>query len=250
MSKGTATRFTNEARLFFEDDGATLWITFVGEKLYWGLLTPDAPQRHSDGDGVWRTVKGGWKWKAINGDPLTKDRLWGGLTKLAAYRGTSCRVDVEKYVMRRINGKKTKEVEDAVAATQALKTSVQKLLEKLGPDDFETIVDLVFTSSGWRRLGKVGGTQKTIDMDLELPTTKERAFVQVKTKTTAAELEEYVDKFEESAFSDLYDRMFYVYHSGPEVTDTGDSVTIIGPDKLAEMVLDAGLVNWLIRKVS
>jgi hypothetical protein len=108
----------------------------------------------------------------------------------------------------------------------------------------------VFTSSGWRRLGKVGGTQKTIDMDLELPTTKERAFVQVKTKTTATELEEYVDKFEESAFGDLYDRMFYVYHSGPAVTDTGDSVTIIGPDKLAEVVLDAGLVNWLIRKVS
>ena len=27
-------------------------------------------------------------------------------------------------------------------------------------------------------------------------------------------------------------------------------VTIIGPEKLAELVLDAGLVNWLIRKVS
>jgi hypothetical protein len=44
--------------------------------------------------------------------------------------------------------------------------------------------------------------------------------------------------------------MFYVYHSGPAVTDRGENVTIIGPDKLAEMVLDAGLVNWLIRKVS
>jgi hypothetical protein len=32
-----ATRFTNETRLFFEDDGTTLWITFVGERLYWGL---------------------------------------------------------------------------------------------------------------------------------------------------------------------------------------------------------------------
>jgi hypothetical protein len=27
-------------------------------------------------------------------------------------------------------------------------------------------------------------------------------------------------------------------------------VTTIGPEKLAELVLDAGLVNWLIRKVS
>src|SRR3954462_517219 len=32
-TKGTATRFTNEMRQFFEDDGRTLWITFVGERL-------------------------------------------------------------------------------------------------------------------------------------------------------------------------------------------------------------------------
>ncbi|MHB9029635.1 MAG: restriction endonuclease, partial [Candidatus Latescibacterota bacterium] len=28
-SKSIATRFTNELRLFFEDDGTTLWITFM-----------------------------------------------------------------------------------------------------------------------------------------------------------------------------------------------------------------------------
>ena len=48
-TRGTATRFTNETRHFFEDDGSTLWITFVGERLYWGLLTADPPKRHSDG---------------------------------------------------------------------------------------------------------------------------------------------------------------------------------------------------------
>lgn len=32
--KGTATRFTNETRLFFEDPGSILWITFIGECLY------------------------------------------------------------------------------------------------------------------------------------------------------------------------------------------------------------------------
>ena len=37
-TKGTATRFTNETRLFFEDDGSTLWITFVGESLLLGFL--------------------------------------------------------------------------------------------------------------------------------------------------------------------------------------------------------------------
>src|SRR5882724_3553031 len=45
-NKGTATRFTNETKLFFEDKGSILWITFVGERLYWSFLESDEPQRH------------------------------------------------------------------------------------------------------------------------------------------------------------------------------------------------------------
>jgi hypothetical protein len=116
----------------------------------------------------------------------------------------------------------------------------------LGPRDFETLVDLVFSTSGWRRQGSVGKAQKTLDLDLTLPSTGERAFVQVKSKTTSSELDEYVGKLDEFG---PYDRMFYVYHSGAAETDD-DRVTVVGPEKLAELVLDAGLTNWLIRKVS
>src|SRR5437868_1009516 len=38
--KGTATRNTNETRIFFEDDGSTLWITFMGEQMCWGFVDP------------------------------------------------------------------------------------------------------------------------------------------------------------------------------------------------------------------
>jgi hypothetical protein len=35
------------------------------------------------------------------------------------------------------------------------------------------------------------------------------------------------------------------------LTETDDDrVTLVGPEKLAEMVVDSGLVNWLIRKTS
>lgn len=246
MSKGTATRFTNETRLFFEDDGSTLWITFVGEQLCWGFLTADSPTRHTDGDGVWRRVAAGWRRADLNGEQLTKDRLSGSLTKLAAYRGTSCEVDVSEYVVRRINGEKIPEVERAVATLTSMRTSALEMMRLLGPRDFETVVDLVFTSSGWRRLGVVGKTQKTLDLDLILPSTGERAFVQVKSKTTSKELAEYVDLLEEHG---PYDRMFYVYHSGEARTDD-ERVTILGPERMAELVVEAGLVNWLIRKVS
>jgi hypothetical protein len=85
---GTATRFTNELRLFFEDEGTTLWLTFVGERLYWGLMTGAPPERSADGDGVWRAIRTGWRCSDLFGEPLTKDNLSGALTKLAAYRGT------------------------------------------------------------------------------------------------------------------------------------------------------------------
>jgi hypothetical protein len=245
-TKGTATRFTNETRLFFEDDGSTLWITFMAERLWWGFLTPSPPERHADGDGVWRAITDGWRSTDLNGEQLTKDRLSGALTKLEAYRGTSCKVDVADYVIRRINGKKTPEVERAIAAFEEMRLSAQGLMRLLEPRDFETLVDLVFSTSGWRRQGVVGKTQKTLDLDLILPSTGERAFVQVKSKTTSAELAKYVGELSEHG---PYDRMFYVFHSGEASTDD-ERVTVVGPEKLAELVVEAGLANWLIRKVS
>jgi hypothetical protein len=245
--KGTATRFTNELRVFFKDDGSTLWITFVGERLWWGMMDRTPAKPHLDGRGVWRTIAGGWRSTDRKGGELTKERLSGALTKLAAYRGTSCTVDVSDYVVRRIDGQKVPEVEDAILAVKNIKSSLLKLMKLLTPRDFETLVDLVFSVSGWRRLGIVGKTQKTLDLDLMLPSTGERAFVQIKSRTTPVELMEYVGKLDTAG---PFSRMFYVYHSGEAGECDDTRVTVIGPTQLAELVLDAGLVNWLIRKVS
>ena len=60
------------------------------------------------------------------------------------------------------------------------------------------------------------------------------------------ELADYVAKLDEL---DSYSRMFFVYHSGKAETDD-ERVIVIGPEKLAEMAVDAGLATWLVRKVS
>jgi restriction endonuclease Mrr len=99
------------------------------------------------------------------------------LTKLAAYRGTSCDVDVADYVTRRVNGQKIPQVERALRAMSEMRQAILEMIKVLGPKDFETLVDLVFTTSGWRRQGVVGKTEKTKDLDLILPSTNERAFV-------------------------------------------------------------------------
>jgi hypothetical protein len=246
-SQSTATRFTNETRIFFEDNGSILWITFMAGSLHWGFLDPSPAQQHAEESrSVWRSIKGGWRHTDINGEPLTTDRLSGAVTKLAAYRGTSCAVDVADYAIRRINGQKIPEVERGVAALAEVKDATMAMLALLEPRDFETLVDLVFSTSGWRRQGVVGKTQKTLDLDLALPSTGERAFVQVKSRTDDGQLADYIQRLDELG---PYDRMFYVYHSGKAATDD-DRVTMIGPEKLAALVIDAGLVNWLIQKVS
>ena len=51
-NQSTANRFTKETRLFFESDATTVWITFVGEYFYWGVLESTPPERYFDGDGV------------------------------------------------------------------------------------------------------------------------------------------------------------------------------------------------------
>lgn len=106
--------------------------------------------------------------------------------------------------------------------------------------------NLVFSTSGWRRVGAVGGPQKTLDLDLMLPSTGERAFVQIKSRTTSAQLADYVERLDELG---PYDRMFYVFHTG-EARTQDERVTVVGPEQLSELVMDAGLASWLIRKVS
>lgn len=246
QNEGTATRFTNETRLFFADTGTTLWITFVGEKMWWGFIDETPATKHSDGEGVYRVISGGWRCEDLRGQQLSKDRLSGGLTQLAAYRGTSCGTDYAEYAIRRINGEQTPELASALDALAKLRGSANDLMKLLGWRDFEMLVDLVFSTAGWRRQGVVGKTQKSIDLDLVMPVTGERVFVQVKSKSTTAEVRKYALKIDELG---LYDRMFFAYHSGC-VRFEDDRVVVLGPEKLAEMVIDAGLIDWLIRKVS
>ena len=78
----------------------------------------------------------------MTGEALTKNRLSGALTKLAAYRGTSCSVDVADYVVRRINGQKVPAVEQALRGLRAMHEATLGLIRLLTPKAFELLVDL------------------------------------------------------------------------------------------------------------
>jgi len=57
-------------------------------------------------------------------------------------------------------------------------------------------------------------------------------------------LDRYIDLLGRESFS----RMFYVFHTGNLTTDS-PQVSLIGPQRLARMTIEAGLADWVLRKV-
>lgn len=243
-SASTATRFTNETRKFWEAGPDDLWVTFVGERLYWGFLEVGRPESAGVDFSTVRRVANGWRCVDREGRELIKSRLPGNITKLAAYRGTSCGVDAEAQIVRRINAQVDPDVTAARGALSAVEEALVPVLRRLGPRDMEVLVELIFGASGWRRVDTVGKARKLVDLDLELPSTEERAFVQVKARSSQKELDRYIDLLGRESFS----RMFYVFHTGDLSTDSSQ-VSLIGPQRLARMTIEAGLVDWVLRKV-
>lgn len=247
--KGTATRDVNQIRYFFEAGADTLWITFCDGFLWWCFAKPGV-KKHPDGKGSYRETVDGWHNTDIRVRKLTADKISGNLLKVQRFQGTICEVKAFDYLVRKLNAQLLPEVEEAEQAEKEMVEKIIRLMRLLTWRDFELLVDLVFAHSGWRRVGEVGKTQKTIDLELLLPMTGERAFVQIKSSTTKRELADYLNRHK---LSDAYDRMFFVWHSGNPGTlkeEEGDTVVLIGPERLARMVLDAGLTSWLREKVS
>lgn len=244
---GTATKDVTQSRNFFEASEDTLWITYSRGYLWWCVANLGV-EKHTDGDGHYRNTLEGWSNTDINGKELTMDKISGNLLKLQAYRGTICKVTPFDYLIRKVNGQLLPEVQEAADAEAEMISKLVPLMKLLTWQDFELLVDLVFSSSGWRRIGQVGKTQKTVDLELVLPSTGERAFVQIKSSTNKKDLEECIKRHRDSA---AYDRMFFVWHSG-NVGDLNDEddIVLIPPDRLAKMVFDAGLSSWLREKVS
>lgn len=243
---GAATRDVNQIRAYYEADDHSIFITFVGGLLYW--CRPTGPVELLDDRSHRRQTAEGWRNTSVNGTLLSADRLSGRLLKVQMFRGTICDVRAGDYLLRKLSDQLSPEVAAAEEAERALMTAIVELMRLLTWQDFELLVDLVFSTSGWRRVSQVGRTQKTVDLELILPSTAERAFVQVKSQATTAALNDYVARLAEA---DAYDRMFFVWHTGDIAEENSPAgVILLGPRKLSRMVLDAGLSSWLREKVS
>lgn len=246
-SEGAATRDLNQIRDFYELQESDVWITFYKKKLYWCRASSEVTEL--DDKSRIRNIIGGWSSTDINGKTLRIENIDGRVTKVQGFRGTICSIDLQDYLVRKINGQSIAEVEGAKSALENLKIAVEELIKGLWWHDFELLIDLVFSKAGWQRFSVLGKTEKDIDLDVYSPATQKRAFVQVKSSTTRAEVEAYI-----GTFSDYqqFDEMYLVYHTCRE--DLSDmekvhpNIHIWDLKRIAELVVNAGLVEWLINK--
>lgn len=248
-TKGKATETTNQIKTFYESDEETLWITFFNRKLWWCFAEKEVI-RLDDGGKI-RKVKGNWKDHDIQGHRLTIENLSSKLTKVQSFQGTICKVKELEYLIRKINYQNLPEVEKAVITLDTLLEDVEPLIQNLTWKDFELLIDLIFTHSGWQRTSERGKTEKSIDLALMSPVTGNQAFVQIKSKSNMAEFKNYTKLYED--MKDEFQEMYYVVHttnnSFSKWKDTSD-IKLWDVTKLSRLVVNSGLINWLIKKAS
>ena len=242
-----ATQDVNEIRFFYEQGEEDIWITFYKEKLYWCKASSEVIELE-DRSRI-RKVIGAWSSTDKDGHDLRIENLDGRLAMKQSFRRTICDVkdDIKDYLIRKINCETIPAVTRSKEILKSLESAIAELIQGLGWKDFEILVDLIFARSGWQRFSDLGKQQKGIDLEVYLPTNQKKAFVQIKSTTTVPEIQEYIDRYKSG-----YDEMYFIYHSGSISPDLfkEDNVFILGVERVANRVVDLGLIEWLIKKRS
>jgi hypothetical protein len=105
---------------------------------------------------------------------LTFNRLSTKLTKTQGYQGTICGITELEYLKNKINVTKSEQAILVEKNLENLTNSIIPLLHVLNWYDFELLVDLIFTNSGWKRLERSGANEESIDLDLIMPVNNRR----------------------------------------------------------------------------
>jgi hypothetical protein len=243
-----------EIKDFYGRGADTLWITFARGQMWWGFADPEVIVRDAVETGLgrcYRRITDGWSNIDLNGQPLSMHGLSTALTKVSAYPRTICSIEAVDYLRRRIKGLKEPAVARAQAAKAELTASVTDLVKQLHWADFELLVDLIFTRTGWRRVSMLGGNMKDIDLLIEQPATGERASVQVKSAASQKIFNANVAAF---AASDISSRLFFVCHSPSGPLDppqmAGRHIHIWTAGIVAKAAIDNGMTDWLMERAA
>jgi len=251
QSTAQAKAALREIRDFYTLGADCLWITVTDGSLWWAFADPAVvwlgPSTAVRGTRLRRT-RGPWRNTDLQGRPLRIDELSPRLTRIAADRRTICAVAAADDLVRRINGREAPTLARARAARTAMIAAAEAMIAELRWTDFEALVELIFTASGWRRLARRGSAQQDTDRVLEDLTSGETAAVQVTPRADRAVLAACVERFETAG---VCDRLFFICHAPAGALDAPENgkVQVWTCTQLAERALRAGLYDWLMERM-
>ena len=247
-SPGTATRCVNQICTFYEAGEDVLWVTFHKNQLWWCFARPEITLL-PDGSKT-RDTRDGWRSTDIHGKPLDMSRLSGKLISMQRYQGTVCSVKEFEYLVRKINGQRSPLEQAALDARDTLAQALEQIIRRLNWKEFELLTDLIFRQAGWQRIGQLGKTQKTLDLDLFSPIANERYLVQIKSRASRKQFEQFQEK---TGGMEAFSRYYFVVHSPAsnliKALET-EAYKLWLPVEIASLVIQYGLVDWVIEKTT
>jgi hypothetical protein len=241
------TSHKNQIRKFYEEPRTTMWITFYNSKLLYSYAD-ETVMLNSDGTKERKTIDG-WHETDSEGNTLFIQFLSGRLTKVQGFRGTICDVKEKEYLLHKLNNTQSDELKNVEKDLLSLRKNLELLIKKLNHKDFEIFVDLLFRAAGWSRMGHIGSTIKTLDIELLAPVTNERAVIQVKSQSNLATFNEYKIRL---LSMNEYDKYFFITHTPlndlQQYIDAGTEtdIKIYDAKILSELSINAGLIEWII----
>lgn len=247
--EGAATRDLSQIREVLEDPDRHIWITFEDGRLWWCTLRRGPTvNREGESEAVghfWLECEKPWSNRSIGGRILSVTDLSGRVTSTAGFRGTLCTPKAEAEVLRILSDQKN---EDAVAlqrARDAYEATVEVGIQRLTPQDFEHLVDLVLVRSGWVRVSTLGGVLEWIDLEVKNAAADETAFVQVKSAADQAVLDDYVQRF--GSRRELYSRLIVAVHTpkGKLNPPSDLPVQVWTGRHMARLAVRLGLGEWV-----
>jgi hypothetical protein len=247
-TKGGASQGLRELEDFYGLPDDTLWVTMADGHVWWTFA--DGPvlendEVHRDAPTRFRRTRNGWCNTSLKGVPLSVRSLSSALTSTANYQMTVCAIRQTEYLLRKIRG----ETDPFRAAAEGLKAETielaVKMVRQLDWRDFETLVDLIFARSGWHRISPLGQRQADVDLILKQAVTGETAWVQVKSRSSPTEFEEYLGRFQRDG---TCDRLFFICHTAASIpTSPADlKAQFWSAERVASAATEAGLLDWLV----
>lgn len=247
-SASGVTHGLRELKEFYGLPADTLWVTAADGHFWWAFA--DGPvieteQRNSNGPARYRRTQAGWCNTNLAGEPLAVRSLGSALTRTASYQMTVCTIKHADHLLRRIRGERDPLHAHATALRLELRKVGLRMIQQLDWRDFETLVDLIFARGGWQRSSVLGEGLPDVDLILSQPTIGETAWVQVKSQTSQAELDDYLRRFRRDGSCD---RFFFICHSvaGSLSLPPEPRLHLWAGERLAGAAIDAGLFDWLL----